>query len=80
MAEAKKTEKTNADRVDIYIDRPVGNDEPNLFVSVNGVNYVLPKGKTSSVPRHVAAEIERSRKAQRMLDENIDRMLAAAQQ
>lgn len=79
MAEAKKTEKASQERVDIYIERAMGNDEPNLFVSVNGVNYVLPKGKTSSVPKHVADEIERSRKAQRMLDENIDRLLKAAQ-
>lgn len=79
MAEAKKTEKASEERVDIYIERAIGNDEPNLFVSVNGVNYVLPKGKTSSVPKHVADEIERSRKAQRMLDENIDRLLKAAQ-
>lgn len=79
MAEAKKTEKASQERVDIYIERAMGNDEPNMFVSVNGVNYVLPKGKTSSVPKHVADEIERSRKAQRMLDENIDRLLKAAQ-
>lgn len=80
MAETKKTEKPKEERVDVYIERAVGKDDPNLFVSVNGMNFLLPKGKTSSVPKFVADEIERSRKAQRRLDENIDRMLAAAQQ
>lgn len=79
MAEAKKT-KDAEERVEIYIPRASGNDEPNLFVSVNGRNFILPKGKTSSVPKYVADEIERARRAQTALDETIDRMLAAAQQ
>ena len=77
---AEKKTKDAEERVDIYIPRASGNDEPNLFVSVNGMNFLLPKGKTSSVPKSVADEIERARRAQAALDENIDRMLAAAQQ
>lgn len=79
MAEAKKN-KDAEERAEIYIPRASGNDEPNLFVSVNGRNFLLPKGKTSSVPKYVADEIERARRAQTALDETIDRMLAAAQQ
>lgn len=77
MAETKK--KDDQERVDIFIPRAQGNDDPNLFVSVNGKNYLLPKGKTSAVPKFVADEIDRSFRAQQRLDENIDKMLAAAQ-
>ena len=77
MAEAKKAAE---ERVEIYIPAKVGNDEPNLYVSVNGVNYLLPKGKKSVVPKHIAEEIMRSHKAQNKQDEQIEIMLAAAQQ
>lgn len=84
---AKETEAVNKqvlhpmqahddERVDIYIERGYANDEPNLFVSINGVNYNLPKGKTSKVPKFVAYEINRSRAAQIALDEAIDQMQA----
>ena len=78
MAE-KKTKETG-ERVDIYIPRAASNEDPNLFVSVNGKNFLLPKGKTSSVPKFVAEEVERAKRAQAALDEKIDMMLAAAQQ
>ena len=60
------------DREEIFIDRAAANEEPNLFVSVNGYNCLLPKGKTSLVPKSVAAEIRRARKAQQKLDETVD--------
>ena len=72
MANAK------TDRVDIFIPKGYANDDPNLFVGVNGVNYILPKGKTSSVPAHVAEEIQRSLKAQEKQDENSEKLLEAA--
>lgn len=78
MAEAKKTNNAAEERVDIYIPRAVGNDDPNLFVSINGKNFVLPKGQTSSVPKHVAEEIERSRRAEAALFQKMDAMIAAA--
>lgn len=64
------------DRVEVYIPKGSANEEPNLFVSVNSVNYLLPKGKTSKVPPHVAYEIKRSLRAQQRQDENIDMMTA----
>lgn len=60
------------DREEIFIERAAANEEPNLFVSVNGYNCLLPKGKTSLVPRSVAAEIRRARRAQQRLDETMD--------
>lgn len=63
------------ERVEVYIPRGYVNEEPNLFVSVNGVNYLLPRGRTSLVPSGVAAELERSRKAQEALDRKIGQLL-----
>ena len=82
MSETKKNirEETAAaaenirleEREEIFIERAGANEEPNLFVSVNGYNCLLPKGKTSLVPRSVAAEIHRARRAQQKLDATID--------
>lgn len=71
---------TTPNRVDVFIPKGYANDEPNLFVGINGVNYILPKGKTSKVPAHVAEEINRSLKAQEKQDENSEKLLEAARQ
>ena len=60
------------DREEIFIARAAANEEPNLFVSGNGYNCLLPKGKTSLVPKSVAAEIHRARRAQQKLDATVD--------
>lgn len=65
-------------RVDLFVEKGYANDEPNQLICVNGVNYLLPKGKTSNVPKFVADEYYRSRKAQQHLDETVDKMLAEA--
>lgn len=52
-----------ADKVKIRLERAADRDDPNKFVGVNGVNYLLPKGKESAVPKAVAYEIERSARA-----------------
>ena len=67
MAEGKN-------RVTVFVPRGASNEDPNVFVSVNGINYLLPKGTESSVPRAVAWELERSRKAQEMLDRRREQM------
>lgn len=66
------------ERVDLFVEKGYANDEPNLVISINGVLYVLPKGKTSKVPKFVADEYNRSRKAQQSLDEKVDKMLEEA--
>lgn len=68
------------ERVEIFIERASGNDDPNLFVSVNGYNCLLPKGKTSLVPKSVAEEIQRARRAQQRLDATMDALKDAAAQ
>ena len=68
----------NEKYVKLHVPRGAANDEPNVFVSVNGVGYLLPKGKDSMVPPFVKAEYERSVAAQQKMDEHIDEMLAEA--
>ena len=73
-----KVSKPAEDRVEVFVERGYANDDPNLFVSVNGVNYILPRGKKSLVPAHVAEEIERSKRAKEKLDETMEQMLEAS--
>ena len=79
-AETKAAQQSirQEERVEIYIERAQGNDEPNLFVSVNGYNCLLPKGKTSLVPRSVAEEVARAKRAQQKLDATMDALREAA--
>ena len=78
------TKKTNAtvnpadEREDIFVPKGYANDEPNLLIAVNGVNYLLPRGKTSNVPKFIAEEFHRSQKAQEALDKRVDEMLEAS--
>lgn len=66
------------DRVELFLPKGYVNDEPNHLIGVNGVNYLLPKGKTSLVPRAVRAEFERSRRAEEMLDRRSSQMQEAS--
>lgn len=59
----------NKERVEVFIPRAQSNEDPNFFVSVNGVSYILPRGKRSMVPQHIADEIKRSEEAQTAWDE-----------
>jgi hypothetical protein len=60
---------------EIFIERAAANEEPNLMVGINGINYLLPKGKTSRVPRAVYEEILRSRRAQTAADEAMEALI-----
>ena len=64
------------EKVDIFVPRGQANEDPNMMISVNGVNYVLPRGKTSTVPREVADEYYRSVAAQQALDDRMSAMQA----
>lgn len=61
--------------VEIFIPRGQANDEPNLLVGFNGKNWLLPKGKTSTVPAYIADEIKRSWRAQERWDNRSAAML-----
>ena len=75
MADKKKTEEK---RVSVTLPRGLDRDEPMQFVAVNGENFWLPKGDTSEVPFAIAAEIERSQKAERERDKHRRAMLEKA--
>ena len=76
---SKPVEKpTAAKRVEITVPKGYANDDPNMIIGINGVNYVLPRGKKSMVPDFVAAEFYRSQAAQEKLDETVEQMLDAS--
>ena len=50
-------------RVSVTVPRGSANEDQNVFISINGVNYLLPKGRTSEVPAAVADEYRRSEMA-----------------
>ncbi len=61
-------------REDIFIPRGPKNDDPNLFVSVNGKNYLLPRGQKSRVPHEVAEEIHRAWEAEEIRTRNEEKL------
>lgn len=77
-AELEAPNVPDEERVEIFVPRGYANDEPNLLISVNGVNYLLPRGKTSKVPKFIADEFHRAKKAQETLDKRKDEMLEAS--
>ena len=84
MATEKKTEAASEKLPDpyeleeIFIPRAGAKEDPNLFVSVNGKNFLIPKGKKSKVPPEIAEEIRRANEAEEMMDAHIDKMLKAS--
>ena len=81
VIEEVKTEEVAVPEVkmkEIFVPKGYANDEPNLLISVNGNNFLLPKGKSSTVPYYIAEEFRRSQKAQVIMDEHIDNMLGAS--
>ena len=76
-----ETKTTKAeDKVEIFVPRTPGNTDPNFIIVLNGKNYVLPKGKKSVVPKAVADEYERSKRAQYKVDNAIADMVEQARQ
>jgi hypothetical protein len=74
------TLNTEPERVELFVPRGSSNDDPNLLIGLNGVNYLLPRGKTSLVPPAIKAEYERSVRAQEKMDRRIDEMLESARE
>ena len=66
--------------VDLFIPKGYANDEPNYFISINGKNFILPKGKTSKVPQYVKDEYDRAMRAQEALDQKSEALLEKAKQ
>mgnify|MGYP006928571411 CR=1 FL=1 len=62
---------SKAKLVEVLIPRGGKNEDPNVFVAINGKTWLLPRGKTSLVPPEVAAELARAQMAQDRLDEYV---------
>lgn len=73
-----ETKAPKENRVELFVPKGYANDDPNFFISINGVNYVLPRGKTSLVPDFVKAEYDRSVRAAQTQDEKVEQMLEAS--
>lgn len=52
--------RESEERVSVFIPRGNPNGDPNYYVSVNEYSAVLPRGKTSLVPKAIAEEIRRA--------------------
>ena len=78
VQEVQEAQEAQPERVPITIPRGDKRDDTNLFVSVNGVNYLLPKGQTSMVPPEVAEEVKRSWEAERLMDEHSRELLESS--
>lgn len=52
------------DWVEVHVPKTFANDDPSFFVSINGKNYNLPRGKRVKVPPEVAEEVRRAERAQ----------------
>ena len=68
------------DLVPVFVERGDHKGDPNLFVGINGRNWLLPRGKTSMVPRYVRDEIERSKEAKEAYYDKSEQLLAMSKQ
>lgn len=71
--------ETKTKRVEIFVPRGRSNEDPNLLISVNGVNYLVPRGKKSMVPDFVAYEYNRAMEAESALYERKEQMIEQGQ-
>lgn len=69
----------NVERVKVTIQRARKGEDPNYFVGVNGVNYLIPKGETVEVPPEVAYEIERAQSAEDYMYDQADELKSKAE-
>ncbi len=61
-------------KVKITLPKARGNEPKELFVGINGVSYLIPKGKPVEVPDFVAEEIRRAQAAEDFEDDEKMRM------
>lgn len=78
MSTTETTATAKEKYVDLFVPKGYANDEPNLFISINGKNFLLPKGQTSKVPAYVKEEFERSQRAQAIFDARSEELLEKA--
>lgn len=62
------------ERVPLFVPKGLKNEDPNLYVSINGEKFLIPKGETSMVPPYVKAAVERSWGAESFQQKHQDAM------
>lgn len=72
------TKQKQNNLVEVAIPRGGKNEDPNVFVAINGKTWLLPRGKKSMVPEAVRDELERAQLAQDRLDEFVAQNANAA--
>ena len=79
VEEVVETEYDPYEMVDIRIPRGSEKDDPMEFVSVNGRNFLIPKGKKCQVPRYIADEWNRSQRAKEAYYEKMEELQSRGQ-
>ena len=78
---AEKPVKAATDeRVELFVPRGSSNEDPNEIIGLNGVLYVLPKGKKSLGPSAVAEEYYRAQRAKEIFADGVTERLERAAQ
>ena len=77
MAKAKAPANVEG-KVKVTLPRARAGEPEDYFVSVNGVGYLVPRGKESFVPPEVAEELDRSQVAEDKMYDDKEQRLAAA--
>ena len=62
-------------KVKITLPKARGAEPKELFVGINGVSYLIPKGKPVEVPDYVAEEVKRAQAAEDFEDDEKLRMV-----
>ncbi len=70
-SDAKAAANPDEELVDLFVDRDPSDENQNLLISVNGKNFLMPRGEVSRVPKYIRDEYERSKRAQYKADKTI---------
>ena len=73
---SKKTTLPAEAFAEVMPPRESGNQDPNFFIGLNGVNYLLPRGKKTRVPAAVGEEFARAQAARDAMFEAQDALRA----
>lgn len=67
--------KTLRELVAVTPPAPVAGEDPNYHIGINGKTWILPRGKTSKVPKYVAMAYEQAEAAKGAQAENQAKLL-----
>ena len=62
-------------KVKITVPRARKGEPDSLYIGINGVNYLIPKGKAVEVPDFVAEEYHRAQDAEEFMYDQKEQML-----